>query len=277
MQVYRGMDIGTAKITEEEQAGIPHHLIDIVSPDASYSVSEFQKAASEAIGAIHARDKLPFIVGGTGLYIQSLIYGYEFAEASGDEEFREELRRYAEEHGSEPLHERLCAVDPVSAARIHAHDLKRIIRALEIHHLTGETMSEQLAGQKLESPYETCIIGLIMDREKLYRRINERVDMMLAQGLVQEVQGLLEQGYARDLVSMQGIGYKQIIGYLDGEYTWREAVDILKRDTRRFAKRQLSWFRRMQGIHWVDVTETQNFTAHLTAINGIISEKFDQL
>lgn len=271
MQVYRGMDIGTAKITTEEMNGIPHHLIDIHDPQDAYSVAEFQEQGARLIEEISARGKLPFIVGGTGLYIESLCYGFRFSEAVADEAFRSEQEAYAEEHGAEALHAKLAAVDPASAARLHPNDRRRIIRALEIHHQTKDTLSASLEGQKKESPYDLCLIGLTMDRKILYQRIEDRIDQMLAEGLVQEVEGLLKQGYTRNLVSMQGLGYKEIAAYLEGETTLDEAVTLLKRDTRRFAKRQLSWFRHMKEIQWIDDFNEQNFSENFAKIRAIIS------
>ncbi len=274
MQVYRGMDIGTAKITPAEMQGIPHHLIDIHDPQESYSAAEFQEQGVKLIEEISAKGKLPFIVGGTGLYIESLCYGFRFSEAVADEAFRSEMDAYAETHGAEALHARLAAVDPASAARLHPNDRRRIIRALEIQHQTKVTQSESHEGQKKESPYELCLIGLTMDRKILYKRIEDRIDQMLANGLVAEVEGLLQRGYSRSLVSMQGLGYKEIAACLAGEMTLEEAVTLLKRDTRRFAKRQLSWFRHMKDIQWIDVNESQNFSENFAKIRAIIAGKF---
>ncbi|WP_136605989.1 tRNA (adenosine(37)-N6)-dimethylallyltransferase MiaA [Paenibacillus dokdonensis] len=274
MQVYREMDIGTAKINQNEMQGIPHHLIDIHSPDEPYSVAEFQEQSHQLIQEIHARGKLPFIVGGTGLYVESVCYDYQFAQVGEDKAFRDEQAAFAEEQGAEALHAKLMAVDPVSAEKLHPNDQRRIIRALEIYHLTGVALSAQLEGQTRESPYQLCLVGLTMDRQMLYKRIEARIDEMLTQGLVEEVSSLLEKGYGTDLVSMQGLGYKQIISYLQGRESLDEAVMILKRDTRRFAKRQLSWFRHMKDISWVDVTEPVNFSAKLAEIRDIIAGKF---
>ena len=272
IQVYRGMDIGTAKIKPEEREGITHHLIDICDPLHAFSVAEFQERCAALIPAITERGKLPFIVGGTGLYVESVAYGYDFADVGSDEAFREEQTQYAEQFGAEALLDKLRIVDPTSALRLHRNDQRRIIRALEIHHLTGSTLSEQLEGQSKTSPFELCIIGLTMDRSILYSRINERVDAMIAEGLVEEVKGLLDRGIPADAVSMHGLGYKEIALYLQGELTVEEAVEMLKRDTRRFAKRQLSWFRHMKDIHWIDSSE--NFNENLIKIHGIIAEKF---
>jgi tRNA dimethylallyltransferase len=274
MQVYRGMDIGTAKISLEEQQGIPHHLIDIIEPNEAFSVAAFQQQAGQLIEDIHARERLPFIVGGTGLYIESLCYQFQFSEASSDEPFRLEHAEYLRQFGEQALHDKLRLVDPVSAERLHPNNTRRVIRALEILHVTGTTLSAQLAGQQKQSPYDLCMIGLTMDRALLYKRIEQRIDQMLEQGLVTEVQKLLDKGYTQHFVAMQGLGYKEIIGYLQGEYTLIEAVTLLKRDTRHYAKRQLSWFRHMKDIQWVDVSDFTNFSTHLQMINDIIAGKF---
>lgn len=275
MQVYRGMDIGTAKASSAERALVPHHLIDIRDPDQSYAVSDFQEECQQAIEAIAARGRLPFIVGGTGLYIQSVVYGYRFSQAGQDDQYRQEMQEYAEQHGVQALHDRLRQVDPESAARIHMNNTRRVIRALEIYHLTGRTMTDYLAEQDRESPYQLCLLGLTMERERLYRRIEERIDLMIEEGLIGEVQDLLERGYAPGLISMQGLGYKEIIGYLSGEYTREHAIYLLKRNTRRFAKRQLSWFRQMREIEWIDVTDREKFVSIGAAINDIIVRKLE--
>nr|WP_150959964.1 tRNA (adenosine(37)-N6)-dimethylallyltransferase MiaA [Aneurinibacillus sp. XH2] len=273
MQVYRGMDIGTAKATKEERARVPHHMIDIHDPDHPFSVAEFQERARRLIEQIGARGKLPFIVGGTGLYIESLCYDFQFSDAGSDEPFREEQRAYLEQHGEQALHDRLRQIDPATAERLHPNDHRRVIRALEVAHLTGIPLSEHLAGQRRESPYNLCIIGLTMDRELLYKRIEDRIDQMVEEGLVEEVRELLRLGYGEHLVSMQGLGYKEIAAYLRNEMSWEDAITLLKRNTRRFAKRQLSWFRRMKDICWVDVTDHSNFSKHLRTINDIIAGK----
>lgn len=274
MQVYRGMDIGTAKITAEEMEGVPHHLIDIHEPDHPYSVAEFQEQCQRLIAEITERGKLPFIVGGTGLYVESVCYGYQFSETGADEVFREEQFRYANEHGAEALHQKLAEADPETAERLHPNDLRRVVRALEVFHVTGVPLSSQLAPQTKQSPYDLCLVGLTMDRQMLYNRIEERIDLMLSQGLVDEVAALMDKGFAPGLVSMQGLGYKEIVSYLNGEFSYEEAVVLLKRDTRRFAKRQLSWFRHMKDIEWVDVTDSGNFSANYQKIRAIIAGKF---
>lgn len=273
MQVYRGMDIGTAKASPEERALVPHHLIDIRDPDEAYSVSDFQQAARSLIADIAGRDKLPMIVGGTGLYIEAACFDFQFSDAPGDEAYREEQKRFAARNGVEALHDKLRAVDEVTAKRLHPNDVRRVIRALEIFHLTGKPLSQHLDGQTKSLVYDACFICLTMQRDILYARIDERVDQMLEAGLVEEVRSLLASGYTKQLVSMQGLGYKEIISYLHGECELEEAVALLKRSTRRFAKRQLSWFRRMEHLHWIDVTE-QNFDAHLQTIHDIIAGKF---
>lgn len=272
MQVYRGMDIGTAKIPIDEREGIPHHLIDIMEPDVPYSAADFQAGATAAIDQIAARGHLPFIVGGTGLYVESVCYQFQFADIGSDEAFRQEQERYAAEKGVEMLHARLAAIDPPAAERLHPNDLRRVIRALEVFHMTGQTFSEQQAGQSKVSPYELCIIGLTMDRAELYRRIEQRVDLMMEQGLVEEVRLLLDRDMPPAAVAMQGLGYKEIAEYLHGNCTLEAAVERLKRDTRRFAKRQLSWFRHMNDIHWIDMGE--NFHNNLQTVHAIIAGKF---
>ncbi|MCY9515883.1 tRNA (adenosine(37)-N6)-dimethylallyltransferase MiaA [Paenibacillus apiarius] len=274
MQVYRKMDIGTAKLPIQERGGIPHHMMDIHDPDEAFSVAEFQERGRTLIQQITARNHLPFIVGGTGLYVESLCYGFVFGDSSSDEEFRQQMADYAASHGSEALHERLKAVDPITAERLHHNDQRRVIRALEVFHLSGEPLSSQLARQKRESPYDLCMIGLTMDRQMLYKRIEARIDIMLEEGLIDEVRQLLEQGYSRNLVSMQGLGYKEIAAYLEGEMSLDAAVGLLKRDTRRYAKRQLSWFRRMTELEWVDVTDSERTDEHFTQICKIIAGKF---
>ncbi len=274
MQVYRHMDIGTAKISEQEMKGIKHHLIDIHEPEYPYSVAQFQEDCRRLIPDIQSRGKLPFIVGGTGLYVESVCYEYKFSEVGADEAFRQEQLDYADQFGADALHARLQAVDPESALRLHPNDRRRVVRALEIYHVSGTTLSSQLANQKKESSYQLCIVGLTMDRQMLYKRIEDRIDGMLDQGLVAEVTSLMERGVRSDAISMQGLGYKEISSYLRGEVSLEEAVTWLKRDTRHFAKRQLSWFRHMKDIQWVDVTDFENFSAHAARIHEIIAGKF---
>lgn len=277
MQVYRGMDIGTAKITREDMQGVPHHMVDICEPDYPFSVAEFQERVRQLILDIGSRGAVPFIVGGTGLYIESICYDFQFSEVGSDEEFREEQRRFLEEHGPEALHARLADTDPGSAERLHANDTRRVIRALEVFQLTGRTLSEQLAGQTRESPYNLCLIGLTMDRNFLYNRIEARIDQMMDEGLVDEVRRLMAAGLTRSHISMQGLGYKEIAAYLEKETTLEEAVRLLKRDTRHFAKRQLSWFRHMKEINWIEIPEHAKISPILHKFHEILAGKFEGL
>ncbi|WP_438433120.1 tRNA (adenosine(37)-N6)-dimethylallyltransferase MiaA [Gorillibacterium sp. sgz500922] len=276
MQVYKGMDIGTAKIRPEEMEGIPHHFIDIVRPDQTFNTADFQRRARETIAEIASRGKLPFVVGGTGLYIESLVYGFEFSEGGADEAFRREQQAFLEAHGELALHARLREIDPASADRLHPNDHRRVIRALEVAHLTGIPQSEHLARQRRESPYRLCLLGLAMEREELYRRIEERVDQMMAEGFLDEVKRLLDEGYGRELPAMQGLGYKELSACLAGELGLEEAVALLKRNTRRFAKRQLSWFRHMREIHWVEAGSGKNFSKQMLEIDAIIAGKINR-
>ena len=253
MQVYKYMDIGSAKIRPEEMQGIRHYLIDELEPDEEFHVVKFQQMAKEAMEAIYAKGKIPIVVGGTGFYIQALLYDIDFTESNEDNAYRQELEQLADEKGAEHLHEMLRKVDPVSADTIHANNVKRVIRALEFYHQTGEKISEHNEQERAkESPYDFCYFVLNDDREKLYERINLRIDQMLEEGLVDEVKALKDKGYTRDMVSMQGLGYKEILDYLNNECTLEEAIYILKRDTRHFAKRQLTWFRRERDVIWID-------------------------
>ncbi len=257
MQVYRYMDIGTAKVTAEEAEGVPHYLIDEFDPDEEYNVMLFQKKAKTYMEQIWAKGKIPILVGGTGFYINALLYDNDFTETENDTSFREECYRLAEEQGAEVLYEKLKEIDPAYAEIVHANNVKRVTRALEYHHMTGQKFSEHNAEQKeKETPYNAAVIILNMGREKLYERIELRIDLMMEQGLLAEVKGLLDKGYTPDLVSMQGIGYKEFIPYFNGECTLEEAVIQLKTNTRRFAKRQLTWFRRQIDGLWVDLSQT---------------------
>lgn len=253
MQVYKHMDIGSAKIKKEEMCGITHHLIDVLEPDEEFHVVRFQEMAKQAMEEIYAKGKVPILAGGTGFYIQAVVKDIDFSKETEKSPVREELEKLAEEKGCEYLHERLQQVDPKSAEKIHANNVKRVIRALEYFELTGKPISlhnEEEAAK--ESPYNVAYFVLNDVRERLYERIDARVDAMLQEGLVEEVSGLAKKGYTKDMVSMQGLGYKEILSYLDGSYTLDEAVYILKRDTRHFAKRQLTWFKREKDVIWVN-------------------------
>lgn len=253
MQVYKGMDIGSAKIRPEEMKGIQHYLVDVLEPSCEFHVVRFQQMAKQAMAEIYAKGKIPIVVGGTGFYIQALLYDIDFTENEEDTGYREELEALAKERGAEYLHEMLKEVDPESARQIHANNRKRVIRALEFYRLTGQKISEHNETERAkESPYEFCYFVLNDDRKKLYDRIEKRVDQMLEMGLLEEVTALKNKGYTKDMVSMQGLGYKEMLNYLNGECSYEEAVSILKRDTRHFAKRQLTWFRRERDVIWIE-------------------------
>lgn len=253
MQVYKHMDIGSAKIRQEEMDGIPHHLVDVFEPDEEFHVVRFQECARRCMEEIYSRNRIPILVGGTGFYIQAVLYDIDFTENGGDDSYRKGLEALAKEKGNEYLHRMLREVDASSAEQIHANNVKRVIRALEYYHETGEPISRhnQQERQK-ESPYNFAYFVLNDRRDRLYEKIDARVDGMLREGLVYEVRALKERGCTKDMVSMQGLGYKEILSYLEGERTLEEAVYILKRDTRHFAKRQLTWFRREREVCWVE-------------------------
>ncbi|MCM3725860.1 tRNA (adenosine(37)-N6)-dimethylallyltransferase MiaA [Neobacillus cucumis] len=272
MQIYRGMDIGTAKITKEEMQGIPHHLIDIKEPEENFSVAEFQILVRAKINEIAKRGKLPIIVGGTGLYIQSVIYDYQFSDVPGDEAFRLELEEKVKQIGNDALYKELQTVDPDSAAQIHPNNVRRVIRALEIYHLTGKTMQDYQRKQQPDLMYETALVGLTMDREKLYERINLRVDIMVKQGLLDEVKSLYNQGL-RDCQSIQAIGYKEIYDYLNEKVTWDDAVEQLKQNSRRYAKRQLTWFRNKMDVKWFDMTYVNDLAKKIAEISQYVEGK----
>lgn len=256
MQVYRHMDIGSAKITKEEMVDVPHYLIDVLEPEEEFHVVRFQQMAKAAMADIYSRGKIPIIVGGTGFYIQALLYDIDFTENEGDSVYREKLEALAKEKGAAYLHGELAMVDPKSAEEIHANNIKRVIRALEFYHQTGQKISEHNERERQkESPYQFCYFVLNDRRECLYERIDQRVDQMIRNGLVQEVQTLKERGCTKQMVSMQGLGYKEIFSYLEGDCSLEEAVYIIKRDTRHFAKRQLTWFKRERDVIWVQKDE----------------------
>ena len=253
MQVYKYMDIGSAKIMPEEMGGIKHYLIDALDPSDEFNIVVFQRMAKEALEEIYANGQIPIVAGGTGFYIQALLYDIDFENQDCNEAFRAELETIAKEQGNDVLHARLKEIDPVSAEKIHANNVKRVIRALEFYELTGKPISEHNEEeQKKDSPYNFAYFVLTDERENLYKRIDKRVDIMVENGLLEEVKRLKEMGYHRDMVSMQGLGYKEILDYLDAKCTLEEAIYILKRETRHFAKRQLTWFRREREVCWMD-------------------------
>ena len=259
MQVYRHMDIGSAKVTPEEMDGVSHHLIDVLEPEEEFNVVVFQKLAKEALTGIYERGHIPIIVGGTGFYIQALLYDIDFTENDGDTAIRRELEKLAQTQGAGCLHQMLQEIDPESAAAIHQNNVKRVIRAIEFYRQTGKKISlHNEQEREKQSPYQFLYYVLDTDRKTLYERIDRRVDLMMEHGLVDEVKHLADMGCTRDMVSMQGLGYKEILDYLSGELPLEEAVYILKRDTRHFAKRQITWFKRERDVRWLELEQFQN-------------------
>ncbi len=259
MQIYKFMDIGTAKVSKDEMNGITHHMVDIIEPDISFTVANYKDMATKLISEINHRNKLPIVVGGTGLYINSLTYNLNFASVAPNEELRSRLESSADRLGNEYLHKILSEVDKESGERISIKDRKRMIRALEIYEVTGKTMTEYNENfRSLNEDYDLVMVCLNMDRAKLYENINKRVDIMIESGLVDEVKHILSMGYEKNLVSLKAIGYKEIIQYLDNEISLDEAVDKIKQGSRNYAKRQLTWFRRDNRIKWVDVDNFNN-------------------
>lgn len=256
MQVYRHMDIGSAKITEEEMEGVPHYLINVLDPNEEFNVTVFQKMAREAVEEIYSHGNIPIVTGGTGFYIQALLYDIDFTENGEDNSIRRELETLGKERGAGFLHRFLGDIDPDSAAEIHENNMKRVIRAIEYYRQTGERISEHNKRERQKrSPYDFLYYVVNTDRPTLYERIDRRVDLMLEQGLVEEVMHLKNMGLTRDMVSMQGLGYKEILDYLQGKYTLEEAVYVLKRDTRHFAKRQITWFKRERDVRWLNLPD----------------------
>lgn len=269
MQIYKYMDIGTAKPTLQEREGVPHHLMDFLDPADDFSVVQFQSLALEIIEKIHQKGKIPMVVGGTGLYVNSLVYPMNFTEAQEDPDFRQHMQEQADVLGKEFLYTTLAKIDPETAKRLHPNDVRRIIRALEIHHLTGKTMSHYRQDfERAKAPYNLVMIGLTMDRQKLYKRIEARIDKMVKNGLLDEVKGLLDHGYSVNMTSMQGLGYKEMAIFIHGKASFNQAVEILKRNTRRFAKRQITWFKRDKRILWIDV---ESFASKELLANWIIT------
>lgn len=256
MQIYQFMEIGSAAPTAAEMQGVPHHLIGVIPPVQDFSLAQYAALAREKIADIHSRGKIPVLVGGTGLYIDTVLKNITLSETNPDPRLRERLKRLAQAEGAEALFARLRQVDPDSAARLHPNDLKRVIRALELYETTGETMTEHIRrSRRAPSPYRAVQFGIWYEREELYRRINQRVDNMLDQGLVEEVRLLVHMGCTRQNTSMQGIGYKEVLDFLEGKCTYPEMTEKIKMESRRYAKRQLSWFRR-SPIHWLAPGET---------------------
>ncbi|MBP2658157.1 MAG: tRNA dimethylallyltransferase [Firmicutes bacterium] len=253
MLVYKDMNIGTAKPSSDERSNITHHLIDILEPQADFSVVDFTALASQHITNINQKGVIPILAGGTGLYVKALLEGYQFNPTPSDEKLRIQLDDLAKKHGNQYLHDRLTAVSPDTAARLHPNDLRRIIRALEIYYLSGETVSQNKLMEQHILLYDAVVIGLTMERKLLYERINQRVDLMMSQGLINEVEKLLNSGIPANCQAMQGIGYKEIVKYLQKEIDLATAIGSIKQATRNFAKRQLTWYRKMPYIIWFDV------------------------
>lgn len=270
MLVYKDMNIGTAKPTAEELEAVPHHLVDILPPDASFSVVDFVERAKALITEINSRGKLPIIAGGTGLYIKALLEDYSFNSVDEDTELRRKLEAEAAEIGAEALHQRLAELDPEAAERIHPNNVRRVVRALESA-LSGDTVNQQVAE---ESPYDALVFGLNMERSALYDRINRRVDLMLEAGLEQEVRQLLEQGVSPDCQSMQSIGYRQMVWYINGSMSYEDAVDKLKQATRNFAKRQVTWYKKMPYIDWLELDAEPDYAAAVERICETLVQKY---
>ena len=275
MLVYKNMNIGTAKPNKSERSNVCHHLIDILEPDAEFNVVDFKNLASQHITEINNKGKIPVLAGGTGLYIKALLEGYQFNPTPSDEKLRADLDNLAKEHGNQYLHDKLAGVLPATAARLHPNDLRRVIRALEVYYLSGDTISQnKLLGQQ-ELLYNAVVIGITMDRQLLYQRINQRVDLMIKQGLVDEVAMLLNNGISPNCQGMQGIGYKEIVRYLQGEMDLSTATESIKQATRNFAKRQLTWYRKMPYITWFDINEFSNYNTMMETFYKVIAGKFN--
>lgn len=275
MQVYKYMDIGSAKIRREEMCGIKHYLIDTLEPSEEFHVVRFQELAKQCLEEIYREQKIPIVVGGTGFYIQALLYDIDFTEQACDEAYRRELEQLLSEKGPQYLHDMLRKVDEKSAETIHANNSKRVIRALEFYHLSGRKISEHNEKERQkESPYQYAYFVLTDERSRIYERIDQRVDKMTEQGLVEEVRNLKKMGCHRGMVSMQGLGYKEILDYLEGELTLDEAIYIIKRETRHFAKRQLTWFKRERDVIWLNKEKYGDKDEELLAeILRVLSEK----
>lgn len=259
MQVYRYMDIGSAKISPQEMQGVPHYLVDVLDPRDEFHVVRFQQMAKQAMAEIYSHGNIPILVGGTGFYIQSVLYDIDFAADGEDSAYRKELEQLAQANGEEYLHQKLKEVDFEYAAQVHANNVKKVIRALEFYHQTGKKLSAHNIEQRSkESGYNFAYFVLNDRRAHLYQRIDLRVEQMLKDGLVEEVTRLKGMGYTRDMVSMQGLGYKEMLDYLDGRISLEEAVEIIKRDTRHFAKRQITWFKREKDVCWIDKSQLDN-------------------
>lgn len=273
MQVYRKMDIGTAKVTQDEMDGIPHHLIDILDPTEPFHVFDFKQRAKNCVEEIYERNHVPIVVGGTGFYVQALLYDIDFSEHGQDDELRESLQNIANNEGPEALHDILKQLDPQTAKELHPNNVKRVIRSIEYAKQNGKTIYDHNKEQRSRvSPYNFFYFVLNDDRETVYKKINERVDVMIANGLVEEVQHLVEIGCTADMTSMQGIGYKQVLKYFNGEYTYDQMIDLIKRDSRHLAKRQLTWFNRESCINWIDKKIYKDIDEQIKYITDILEK-----
>ncbi|WP_082234119.1 tRNA (adenosine(37)-N6)-dimethylallyltransferase MiaA [Halobacillus massiliensis] len=274
MQIYKGMDIGTAKVSKDEMQGIPHHLIDIKEPSESYSAAEFQEAVHRLIEDLENRGKLPVIVGGTGLYIQAALFDFQFSNQKRDDKIIDRLEKEAEDQGIQALYERLAEIDPEQADKIHPNNKRRVFRALEVYESTGKTLSDFHKEQTSGSPFQPIMLGLEMERKLLYERINSRVDLMIEKGLEDEVRSLYHQGL-KDSQSMKAIGYKEFIPYFEGEYDFSRSVELLKRNSRRYAKRQFTYFKNKMDINWYDIDPVEKnagIEKILTDLAGMLEE-----
>lgn len=273
MQIYKFMDIGSAKPDEEELAMAVHHLVDFVDPRDEFSVAEYQVLAKKAIDDIISRGKLPVISGGTGLYLNSILYDMDFSNAPKDNTYRDELKKIAEEQGSEHLHSMLAEKDPEMAASIHVNNTKKIIRALERINESGGKIRAFKEVQEENEDYNPILVGLTRERAQLYDRINRRVDILMDKGLVDEVKGLVDMGLTFDSISMKGIGYKEVISYLQGEYDEEEMIDLIKKNSRHYAKRQLTWFRRYDKMFWLNISDYTTDDEALEALETWLRER----
>ena len=274
MQVYKGMDIGTAKIKKEEMDGVVHHLIDIIEPTEEFHVVRFQQLVKDAIAEIYSKGKIPIICGGTGFYIQAILYDIQFTDEEIDKDYRNQLEEFAKTNGKEALHEKLKEVDLESAESIPAANVKRVVRALEYFKQTGEKFSVHNAKEReRKSPYNFAYFVLNDDRTLLYNRIDKRVDIMMHEGLLDEINKLISLGCKKGMTSMDGIGYKEMLSYLEGEYSLEDAVELIKKNSRNYAKRQLTWFRREKEVIWLDKTIYKSQEDLLNAIIIALKEK----
>ncbi|RWZ60411.1 tRNA (adenosine(37)-N6)-dimethylallyltransferase MiaA [Halobacillus fulvus] len=278
MQIYRTMDIGTAKVTPEETCGIPHHMIDIKNPEEEFSVAEFQRKVQALIYDISARGKLPVLVGGTGLYIQATLYDFNFSKEKKDERVIRRLEAELEKYGNEEMYRKLLEADPKQAEKIHPNNVRRVLRALEVYETTGKGLSNYKEEQHPSSPFQPILIGLEMDREELYERINRRVDQMIVEGLLEEVRQLYERGL-EDAQSMKAIGYKEFVPYFKGQYDLERAIELLKRNSRRYAKRQYTYFRNKLEVSWYPVRENdyeEKFATILSDLAGMMDDQLER-